>query len=95
WRGEGPNSAAYTAAKAAAGAFLRSAAAENPSLRAGIVYPLGAIDTPSNRQSMPKADPDGWIDPRAVAEALVFLASRGPRGLVQEVLLRAQAGRKG
>jgi len=35
----------------------------------------GTIDTPQNRQSMPKADTSWWVAPEAVAAVVVFLAS--------------------
>ena len=92
WRGEGARAAAYTSSKAAAGAFLRSVAAEHPALRGGIVYPLGAIDTPANHKAMPNADVTTWIDPREIGEAFVFMASRGRGGTVQEVVLHAPGG---
>ena len=35
----------------------------------------GTIDTPQNRQSMPKADASRWVAPEAIAAVVVFLAS--------------------
>ena len=35
----------------------------------------GTIDTPANRRAMPEADPRTWVDPQALADAMLFLAS--------------------
>jgi NAD(P)-dependent dehydrogenase (short-subunit alcohol dehydrogenase family) len=39
------------------------------------------IDTPENRAAMPDADPAGWVGADALAEVVVFLASRGARAI--------------
>jgi NADP-dependent 3-hydroxy acid dehydrogenase YdfG len=92
FRGIGPGSAAYTASKAALSAYLRSLDAElaGTSVRIGIVYPMGTIDTAENRAAMPQADPGKWIDGTAVAEALLFMATRSESGRVPEVALYAR-----
>jgi NAD(P)-dependent dehydrogenase (short-subunit alcohol dehydrogenase family) len=41
----------------------------------------GTIDTPQNRQDMPKADTSRWVAPEAIAEVVVFLASDGARAI--------------
>ncbi|HFQ93663.1 MAG TPA: SDR family oxidoreductase, partial [Anaerolineae bacterium] len=33
------------------------------------------IDTPQNRQTMPKADFSKWVTPQAIANVILFLAS--------------------
>ncbi len=33
------------------------------------------IDTPANRQSMPKADHDKWVKPAEIAGVIAFLLS--------------------
>ncbi|NSW55861.1 MAG: SDR family oxidoreductase [Armatimonadetes bacterium] len=35
----------------------------------------GTIDTPANREGMPKSDPSKWVTPHALAEAIVWLCS--------------------
>ena len=35
----------------------------------------GTIDTPQNRQAMPKADHSRWVPPEAIADVILFLAS--------------------
>jgi len=37
------------------------------------------IDTPANRDAMPKANTSTWIPPEAIAEVLLFLSSEGGR----------------
>ena len=88
WEGSGAASMSiYAAAKAAVAFYLRSVEREvrGAGIRVAIVYPLSAIDTPANRRAMPDADPAGWVDPVAIAEALLFAATRGPRGRLSEL----------
>lgn len=87
WRGSGPGAALYAAAKSAVATFLRSLDAELSGTRIQvlIVYPMGVVDTPANRRAMPEGDPAGWIDPAAIADALVFAVTRGPRGRLVEL----------
>jgi NADP-dependent 3-hydroxy acid dehydrogenase YdfG len=77
----------YAAAKAAVTFYLRCLEAEVRSggVRVAIVYPMAPIDTPANRRAMPDADPAGWVDPAAIAEALLFAATRGRRGRLLEL----------
>ena len=92
WEGTGAASMSlYAAAKAAVAYYLRSVEREvrGAGVRVAIVYPLSAIDTPANRRSMPDADPAAWVDPVAVAEALLFAATRGPRGRLTELPIAA------
>jgi NAD(P)-dependent dehydrogenase (short-subunit alcohol dehydrogenase family) len=72
----GPGSAAYAAAKAAVLSLTRSLAAENRArgVRFNCVVPT-TIDTPANRQAMPKADPSKWTAPDAIARVIEFLLS--------------------
>lgn len=86
-RGAGPGAALYTAAKGAVALFLKSLDAElkGSSAKAGVVYPMGAVDTPANRRDMPDADPNTWIDPAEIAAAFVHMASRSARGRVLEM----------
>jgi NADP-dependent 3-hydroxy acid dehydrogenase YdfG len=88
WEGTGAASMSlYAAAKAAVAFYLRSVEREvrGAGVRVAIVYPLAAIDTPANRRAMPEADPAGWVEPIAIAEALLFAATRGPRGRLTEL----------
>jgi NAD(P)-dependent dehydrogenase (short-subunit alcohol dehydrogenase family) len=72
----GPGVAAYSASKAALVALVRTVALENKDLpiTANVILP-GTIDTPANRQAMPKADVSQWVQPQSVASLIVWLAS--------------------
>lgn len=67
---------AYSASKAAVVRLTETMAAElkNEGINVNCVLP-GTIDTPDNRQSMPKADHSRWVPPEAIAEVILFLAS--------------------
>jgi NAD(P)-dependent dehydrogenase (short-subunit alcohol dehydrogenase family) len=41
----------------------------------------GTIDTPQNRQDMPNAKMDRWVQPEAVADVFLFLASDAARAI--------------
>ncbi|HZT83137.1 MAG TPA: SDR family NAD(P)-dependent oxidoreductase [Gemmataceae bacterium] len=71
-----PGAAAYIVAKAGLVAMVRTLALElaGSGVTVNGVLP-GTMDTPANRESMPRADPAKWVKPDAVAEALLFLAS--------------------
>ncbi len=86
-RGSGAGAALYTAAKGAVALYLKSLDAElkGSSAKAGVVYPMGAVDTPANRRDMPDIDPNTWIDPVEIAAAFVYMASRSNRGRVLEM----------
>jgi len=72
-----PNFAAYSVAKAGLVALVKNVAAEGRDLgiTANVVLP-STIDTPANRQAMPKSDFSRWVAPEAIAKTLVWLASK-------------------
>jgi NAD(P)-dependent dehydrogenase (short-subunit alcohol dehydrogenase family) len=72
-----PNFAAYSVSKAGLVALVKNVAAETKDLgiTANVVLP-STIDTPPNRQAMPKSDFSRWVQPESIAKALVWLASR-------------------
>jgi NAD(P)-dependent dehydrogenase (short-subunit alcohol dehydrogenase family) len=82
----GAGMTAYAASKAAVAALTQALAQEVAA--AGILVNAVApsiIDTPANRQAMPKADHALWPTPEEIAETIVFLASpenRVTRGAV-------------
>jgi NAD(P)-dependent dehydrogenase (short-subunit alcohol dehydrogenase family) len=92
WR-TGAGMAAYTASKAAVAALTVALADEV--LPAGILVNAVApstMDTPANRQAMPKADHGAWAKVEEVAATILFLASpenRVTRGGVVPVYGRA------
>jgi NAD(P)-dependent dehydrogenase (short-subunit alcohol dehydrogenase family) len=71
----GPNVGAYSASKAALVSLIRTVALENKDagMTANVILP-GTMDTPRNREAIPKADFSKWVRPAAVAELIVWLA---------------------
>jgi len=67
---------AYNASKAAMVSLIRTVAVENKDagVRANVILP-GTMDTPTNREAMPKADFSKWVHPASVASLMVWLAS--------------------
>jgi NAD(P)-dependent dehydrogenase (short-subunit alcohol dehydrogenase family) len=92
WRA-GAGMAGYTASKAAVAALTVALAEEV--VKAGILVNAVApstMDTPANRQAMPKADHAAWAKVEEVAATILFLASpenRVTRGAVVPVYGRA------
>lgn len=78
----GANMGAYAAAKSAVMRLTESMSAElrEKHINVNCVMP-SIIDTPANRADMPKADPTRWVDPRALAEVILFLASDRARAI--------------
>ena len=69
--GDGP----YRASKAGVRLLTETIAEENlGAVRANAIMP-SVIDTPMNREMMPDADSDKWVDPADIAEVVVFLCS--------------------
>ncbi len=68
--------AAYTASKSAVIRLTESMAAElkDNGITVNCILP-GTIDTPQNREAMPKANFDKWVAPAALADVILFLAS--------------------
>jgi NAD(P)-dependent dehydrogenase (short-subunit alcohol dehydrogenase family) len=83
-RGGAAKVAAYTASKGAMVLYLKSLALEVKTVRFGIVYPMGTVDTPANRREMPNADFASWIAAQEIADAFIFMANRSG-GQVQEI----------
>ena len=88
WR-SGAGMAAYTASKAAVAALTVALAEEvaKDGILVNAVAP-SIMDTPANRQAMPKADFSSWPKVEEVAATILFLASpenRVTRGAVVPV----------
>lgn len=68
--------AEYAATKAAVVALAQAVAAEvvESGVRVNVVLP-STMDTPANRQAMPKADPSRWVSLGSVAGVVGFLLS--------------------
>jgi NAD(P)-dependent dehydrogenase (short-subunit alcohol dehydrogenase family) len=78
----GAKAAAYSVSKSAVVRLVESLAAElkHSGINVNCVLP-GTIDTPQNRQSMPKADHSRWVPPEALADVILFLASDSARAV--------------
>jgi len=74
--------AAYAASKSAVQRLTESMALElrDKGINVNCVMP-SIIDTPANRASMPGADFARWVEPAALAEVILFLASDGARAI--------------
>ncbi len=74
--------AAYCASKSAVIRLTESMALElrDRGIRVNCVLP-GTLDTPQNRAAMPDANPDLWVEPSALAEVVLFLASDAARAI--------------
>jgi NAD(P)-dependent dehydrogenase (short-subunit alcohol dehydrogenase family) len=73
---------AYIASKSALMRLTESMSAElrEEGIHVNAVLP-SIIDTPANRQAMPKADPSRWVAPDALAAVIGFLASDAARAI--------------
>jgi NAD(P)-dependent dehydrogenase (short-subunit alcohol dehydrogenase family) len=73
---------AYSASKSAVIRLTEAMAAElkNDGINVNCVLP-GTIDTPDNRAAMPKADTSRWVQPEALADVILFLASDAARAV--------------
>ena len=71
--GDGP----YRASKAGVRILTETIAAEQSGIvRANTIMP-SIIDTAMNREMMPDADHDSWVDPRDIADVIVWLSGDG------------------
>ena len=76
------NYSAYSASKSAVIRLTESLAEElrDYNINVNCIIP-GTIDTPQNRQAMPGADYSKWVDPTAIADVALFLASDAARAV--------------
>jgi len=76
----GKGNSAYSASKSAVIRITESLAAELKTTRINVNCVLpGIIDTPQNREAIPKADHSRWVKPASIAEVILFLASDAAR----------------
>jgi len=73
---------AYSASKSAVMRLTEAMAAElkTDGINVNCVMP-STIDTPENRAAMPKADTSRWVQPEALADVILFLASDAARAV--------------
>jgi NAD(P)-dependent dehydrogenase (short-subunit alcohol dehydrogenase family) len=78
----GGNMAAYSAAKMAVVRLTEGMAEEvkNAGVNVNCILP-GTIDTPQNRADRPDADFSQWVQPEALADVIMFLASDAARAI--------------
>ena len=78
----GRNAGPYAAAKAAVATWSLSLAAglKSSRIRVNCVLP-GTLDTAGNRESMPDAKRDAWVEPRDLGNLIVYLCSPDSRPL--------------
>jgi NAD(P)-dependent dehydrogenase (short-subunit alcohol dehydrogenase family) len=76
------NQSAYSIAKSGVIRLTESLSAElrEAGINVNCLLP-SAMDTPQNREAMPKADFSRWTPPEAVAEVILFLASDSARAV--------------
>ena len=88
------NAGLYGASKGAVASYVKSLEKEEQEagLRTTVLYPMGVVDTPDNRAAMPDADPSGWVAPRQLADHMLHIATRSPRGHVPELKVHASGG---
>lgn len=73
---------AYAASKAGVHRLTESLAAELQGTKVTVNAILPSIiDTPANRTDMPDADTSQWVQPQAIADAILFLASDAARAI--------------
>lgn len=73
---------AYSASKSAVVRLTESLSAElkRSGINVNCILP-GTIDTPQNRQDMPNAKTERWVQPEALADVFLFLASDAARAI--------------
>ncbi|ALD92825.1 SDR family NAD(P)-dependent oxidoreductase [Cupriavidus gilardii] len=73
---------AYCASKDALARLTEALSAEvrDQGIHVNAVLP-SVLDTPENRAAMPDADASRWVDPAALADAILFLASDAARAI--------------
>jgi NADP-dependent 3-hydroxy acid dehydrogenase YdfG len=83
--------ALYAASKGAVASYCKSLAAEyaDDGVRVSVLYPMGVVDTPANREAMPETNPQTWIDPDELAQGMLHLATRSPRGHIPALKVHA------
>ncbi len=87
WDGVAAGSALFGAAKSAVSSYLRSLDKElaGTDVNVGICFPMGYVDTASNRRALGRRYRQSLIDPRMIGAAFVTAASWGDGGRLVEM----------
>jgi len=87
WGGGAAGRALFAAAKSAVATFLRSLDKEliGTGVHVGICFPMGLVDTPSNRQALGRDHCGQLIDPAVIGRAFVTAATSGTGGRMVEL----------
>jgi len=71
-------------------AEMLNAAGGDRGVVASVIVP-STIDTPTNREAMPKADASLWVKPEEIAEVIAFLVSSKATA-VREPVIKVYGG---
>ena len=84
---------AYTASKAGVHRLTEALAEElaDSGVTVNAILP-SIIDTPTNRADMPDADTAQWVQPAAIADVILFLASPAARGVTGALIPVTRGG---
>jgi NADP-dependent 3-hydroxy acid dehydrogenase YdfG len=87
WDGVAAGSALFGAAKSAVSSYLRSLDRElaGTGVNVGICFPMGYVDTATNRRALGRRHRQALIDPRVIGEAFVTAARWGDGGRLVEL----------
>jgi len=87
WGGGAAGAGLFAAAKGAVATFLRSLDADLAHTQVGvaIIFPMGPVDTLTNRTRFHDTDPAHLIHPFAIAQAFVAAATSGVGGRLLEI----------
>jgi len=84
---DGKNAIGYALSKSLIFTFaeLLNAEGSPKNVTSSVIVP-STIDTPANRESMPKADFSAWVKPEEIADAMMFIVGETGQSLRESVL---------
>lgn len=94
WGGGAAGASLFASAKSAVATLLRSLDAElsNTNVNVAIVFPMGPVDTLTNRRALAQADHSAFISPATIAQALTMAALSGEGGHLLELPIHPPHG---